>query len=137
MIPVSSRLHRTMKGIKRFEMEGVGAVLSELSVTPALLEGESILGVYRGKGRSKGFIVTSDALILLDEGVPIRCEYEKMKSSMIVAGEKSDASIVQIKLKNDDVINVEVDGGEGRFRDVFSFGRFIGRVIEDRSSGSV
>ena len=136
MISTSSRLHRTMKGVKRFEMEVSDSTLKEFGISPLLSGGEHVLGLYRGEVLDTSFVVTDQAVILAMHGKPNRIIYDQMESSLIEVDEKSEANEINIKLKNGGVAKVVVDGGDGKFRDVFSFGRFIARVIEDRSQKS-
>lgn len=135
MISPTSRLHRTMKGVKNFDMELSDSALREFGFSSLLLEGERVLGIYRGKTKNSTFVVTDRALIALIKNVPTRLvEYEKMKSSLVIeVNEKPETSEIQITLNNEDIVKILVDGGDGKFRDVFSFGRFISRVIEDQS----
>lgn len=130
-IAVQSRLHRTMKGIAQFETAQSASTLAELGIAPILNAGERVLGVYRGKTTDKSFVVTDLALILFVDGSPASFCFDDMQSSQILVDDKKTAEVIEITLRNGDVVKLAVDGGDGRFRDVFSVGRFIARVIED------
>lgn len=130
-ISPSSRLHRAMRGVDRFQNRMDSAELEGIGVSALLDDGEQLLGVYRNRDPGNFVAVTTRALIFPAGGVLTRIVYDDMTSSLI-EDEKSNASGIRIELRGGKVARVTIDGGEGRFRDVFSFGRFVDRVIGDR-----
>lgn len=132
-VSVESRLHRTMKGVKQLERDVSREKIQELGVAPLLANGENILGIYWNRTPGNFFVVTDLALIFRVDGVLTRLEFVRMKSSLIIAVEKTTAEEVRIELKGGKSVSLIVDGGDGQFRDVFSMGRFVMRVIEDHT----
>ena len=130
-ISVQSRLHRTLGKVARFNTHVSQDRLDEIGLSPHLIAGEKILGVYENHETDNFFVVTDTALIQFLDGLPSRYDFDQMESSQILVTEKSVANEVQITLRNKELLIVVADGGDGKFRDVFSLGRFIARVIED------
>ncbi len=62
-----------------------------------------------------------------------RMNYSDFTSSIICMNSKLEASDVIITMKSGEKITLHVCGGNGKFRDVFEFGRFVSRVIEDQT----
>lgn len=133
LVSPRSRLHRAMKGIERLEEKVDPMVLKRIGVLNLLAEGDECLGIYWNKLHSSFVVITMSALIFLWNGKLIRFGYDQMESSLINGERKEIADEVEIRLKSGDVVKVTIDGGDGKFRDVFSFGRFIDRVISDQS----
>lgn len=132
MVSTQSRVNRTLKRLDQFETDISGAALEELRINNFLSDGDQLLGIYRNKKGNNSFAITDQALIVFEEFSRQRFYFSEMESSAIAANEKSTADEINIKLKSGRLITVFVDGGDGRFRDVFECGRFFSRVIEDK-----
>lgn len=125
------RGYRILRKMKRFEYSG-GARATSSSPDVQLHLDETLIGCYRNYDGSSAelLVITDRALWVRRDTVWGRTEYQQMKS-VSVEGPKHEATSLTIRLRTGGVIHVPVRRGEGRLRDIWTFVRYLTRVIED------
>jgi hypothetical protein len=134
-ISVFSRAHRAFRDTPRFHFVGVepevAAQYRSLGKVGTSL-GDAI-GVYRNPDavQPESIFVAERGLLVIRSGTAQKVEFSDIASihSPSAADDSADISLV---LRSRIAVNLRVAGREGRFRDVFSFVRFLDRVLEDR-----
>jgi len=107
----------------------------------AFRQGAIPIGVYINTQGSGDTILLSDLGLISDlEGTKAFIAYRDIERVDVVAGktrveaatdEKSDADGLLLTLLNSTSIVIPVRDGNQQYRDVFEFGRFISRAVED------
>lgn len=130
-----ARVHRILKSLDRFQSLSGQSNFNHYAKEPAISEGEEVLGIYRPNAGDvdNAVIVTTLGLhVYSDEWICL--EYSKMISAHVSledSVDKTSASILIIELETGKAIPISIAGGQGNLRDVWSFLRFLQRVIVD------
>lgn len=136
-ISVFSRAHRAFRDMPRFHFvlvePEVAAQYTSLGNVDTSL-GDAI-GVYKNPDpvQPESIFVAERGLLVIRADTAQRIEFSDVASirSPSAADDGADISLV---LRSGIAVNLRVAGRDGRFRDVFSFVRFLDRVLEDRLS---
>ena len=135
MIPVHSRMHRTLRKLAAFEVLTSSRVEYPTgTVSPALAPGEEVLGIYRNgpSGTSEDILVTS---IGLRTGLPRECTLLRFDEIVEVvlphAEDKEVVDTLRLRLHSGEFRELPVRGGAEQFRDAWEFLHFLQRVVSD------
>lgn len=92
-----------------------------------------IVGVYINPPAEvpNAIVVTENGLLVVRSGARQWIKFSELRSIQASGAENGDPEIL-LTLKSGIVVGIRVAGADDRFRDVFSFVRFLDRVIEDR-----
>ena len=129
-VSTSSWIHRTIRRLDRFEdKRDNGDLLKGYAHI-----GTEILGVYRNlkDNCAKEILVTDVSLIILGEDGRIDVAFNEIVD--IKGPEKGTGGNIVIKLRNGRTIRFTISGKHGRFEDVFTFLRFLDRVVESEGT---
>ena len=133
-VTIASRAHRALRGLPRFQF--ASSVSLEISGIDSddNTHGE-IIGVYENpSGVEPSHIVIADSAI----GCVEASEFHWIQYDHIVRiegpKEKLAADRIDVVLRSGETVQLRIAGGEGKFRDVFNFVRFLDRVLLDNSS---
>jgi hypothetical protein len=134
-ISVASRAHRAFRDTARFHFvrnEPFAANTYEELFAARAEMGEPI-GVYKNPDKvdPEAILICEWGLILIRSSSVQNISFSDIQSTRnpSATGDNADISIV---LQSKIVVRLRVAGTDGRFRDVFSFVRFLDRVLEDR-----
>jgi hypothetical protein len=114
----------------------------------ALLKGAYPIGIYmNSQGDRQEAILISDLGIFVSSGSDILfVEYKRVERVDVVAGntlveedsgEKSEADGLLISMLDTSPKLVPVRNGNGKYRDVFEFSRFMNRAVNDAMTKSI
>lgn len=100
---------------------------------PELLSGllqpnQESIGFYENSANDFVFI-TTDGLYLIDEHNCSFISFEAIEKVVLPNEQKNEASTLEVRLKDGTSKSISIEHGNGRFRDVFEFVRFIDRVL--------
>jgi hypothetical protein len=134
-ISVFSRAHRAFRDTPRFHF-----VRSEPEIADryrALVSADTglgdAIGMYMNPDpvQPEVIFVAERGLLAIRSGSVQKIEFSEIEStrSLSAVDDNTDISLV---LRSGIVVNLRVAGTDGRFRDVFSFVRFLDRALEDR-----
>jgi hypothetical protein len=131
---VYSRAHRAFRHTPRFKLAPVGD--DELANYRARIKSnafEDLVGYYRNPEPAslEAVVITERGLLTIRPGLHQWIEFSDIKS---IVGPRADtgSSEISLVLLSGIVVRFAIEGREGKYRDVFSFVRFLDRVIEDR-----
>jgi hypothetical protein len=134
-ISVFSRAHRTLRDTPRFFFASKAPEVAApyLEHGPA---GESLgeaVGVYLNPPAEQpsAIVVTENGLLAIRSGAKQWIKFSELRSIRAPNAENGDPEI-RLTLKSGIVVSLKVAGADDRFRDVYSFIRFLDRVLEDR-----
>lgn len=101
-----------------------------------LQDGEAILGIYENIPHQlrERVVISTRGLYLFKDEAWQHITYASMSEVKPTAPDKEgkmNASMLAIKLKTGEEIEIPVKGGTDRTRDIWSFIQFLDRVIED------
>ncbi len=134
-ISTFSRAHRAFRDTPRFhfvrnEPEIADQYKASIGIDASL--GDAI-GVYINPDsvQPEAIFVAERGLLAIRSGSVQKIEFSEIEStrSPSAADYNTDISLV---LRSGNAVSLRVAGTDGRFRDVFSFVRFLDRVLEDR-----
>jgi hypothetical protein len=134
-ISVFSRAHRAFRDTPRFHFVRSEPEIADryrvlMSADTSLGDG---IGIYMNPDpvQPEAIVVSERGLLAIRSGSVQKIEFSEIEStrSPSAADEGTDISLV---LRSGIVVSLRVGGTDGRFRDVFSFVRFLDRVLEDR-----
>lgn len=127
---IKSKVHRVFKNIERFKTASPSLVM-KLS----LEKDEEVLGIYENYLgiEFESIVITTLGLYLLGEKSVLSIKYSEIAG--ISSPQTKDDNKLLITLKNGNIATLQILGGNGQFRDIFSFLRFLNRVIEHLASG--
>lgn len=122
---IASRVHRTLEDLKWFTP-------GTESKPFVLLDDEKMLGKYgvRDENHQPEIGISDRGIHFQIYGKETFVPFEKIKRAE-AAGEKTETTGVNLTLIDGSMIFLPIIGGEGRFRDAWSFVRFFDRVIAD------
>ena len=127
-ISVASRAHRALRNIPRFHF-GSTIVVG--------LKGEygDLVGVYENPEgiEPRQVVVTEAAIGCFDSATSRWILFDHIDTTK-GPNDKSVDDSIRVVLKSGVQTEIRIAGGDGRFKDVFGFVRFINRVLEDRRS---
>lgn len=132
-----SRAHRILEPLKHYDEYETARDLLEpwaAGVVDTFAPGEFCIGVYRNsKTGDEIFFVSNFALWIVTPEAHKRVQYDTIARVEILQSniEKTQAARLRVDLESGERVDLEVNGGEGRFRDVFAFSRFLARVKDD------
>lgn len=131
-ITVASRAHRALRNLGRFKFGPDAHTIFPL-VDHTLRGYGEVVGVYENPpGVDPAFVVVTDrALGCAGAGDQRWILFDDIATTHGPAEKLVDDAIT-IVLKSGTRTQIRIADGDGRFKDVFSFVRFIDRVIEDR-----
>lgn len=134
-ISVESRAHRALRDISRFQFAGKehSAVDQYKTWLNSVSLPGDLIGVYENPQNiePKAVFVTNRGLLMIGNR-PAQCvEFSELESVHGPQNKDDDFDIV-LTLRSGTKIHLTIAGTEGRFRDIFSFVRFLNRVLEDR-----
>jgi len=125
----SKRILTSLKGYRSATPDDAERIGSMRILEPA----EELIGIYNNPPGSAlaEIAVTTERLCLYTAGEQIRnLKYRDIKA--ISAGEEGLGSrTISVTRHDGTTCNVEVAGGEGRFRDSMAFIQFLDRVVVD------
>lgn len=133
-VSVFSRAHRTLRDAPRFTFASkspeVAAPYIENESTAEVL-GE-VVGVYINPPPEapNAIVVTENGLLAVRSETKQWIKFSELRSIQAPGIDNGDSEIL-LTLKSGIVVSMRIAGTDGRFRDVFSFVRFLDRVIED------
>jgi hypothetical protein len=135
-ISAFSRAHRAFRHTPRFhfvrsEPEIADRYRALISVDTALGD---VIGVYINPDsvQPEAIFVSERGLLATRSGSVQKIEFSQIESTRSPSAADDDNAVIALVLRSGIVVNLRVAGTEGRFRDVFSFVRFLDRVLEDR-----
>jgi hypothetical protein len=136
-IPIRSRAIRALRDVARFHFApDESGILARYS---AALEasgskGETV-GIYVNPVGTdpEAIVVTDSELVMVSSGVATSVPYAEIQSVHGPAEKQRDLDI-RASLRSGTVVTLRIAGADGRFRDVYSFVRFLDRVLEDMRS---
>ena len=133
-ITVRSRAHRTLRKLSNFSMDG--ANLDPIVGQFALRPEEELIGAYQNPQPTlRWVVVTSLGLHSIEAGGSRYVPFNSI--AQVDASDKADvAGDLVLSLASGERIVIPIRGGDGRFKDVFEFKRFLARVLEDQSGRS-
>jgi hypothetical protein len=135
MISTASRARRCLVGLERYHSQST----SDLALPPDLpLEPqEAVIGVYLNNPPTFGgaLVIVESGLLVEDGGRWRRVPFRSMVRALFPEG-KVDIRHLDLALSDGSVVRLRIEGGTGRFLDVFSFVRFFDRVLADRRAAS-
>jgi hypothetical protein len=126
---VQSRAHRILKQLSAYE--------DWTDATPdvafRLHDEENLIGVYHNSSKKseENILITDRRLIFRD----VHLSFDEITSCDIPgtgSQEKQNADRVTVTLGKGRTVDLPITGGTERFRDAFSFLRFLDRVVADR-----
>ena len=124
------RAHRTLRGYARYhhcvdETDHCAQYAKRVT--------EPLIGVYENpqEAGAPTIAITEDALYVLEAGDPERIAFDDITSTQ-APPEKADASEIRVALVDGSFRVLRICGGEGQFRDLYDFLRFLDRVLADR-----
>lgn len=137
IIPVRSRAIRTLRDVARFHFApDESGILARYAAVPEASgsKGETI-GIYVNPVGTdpEAILVTDKGLVLVSSGVATSFPYSEIQSVHGPAEKQRDLDI-RATLVSGRVVSLRIAGADGQFRDVYSFLRFLDRVLEDRAS---
>jgi DNA helicase HerA-like ATPase len=93
-----------------------------------------LIGAYKNPNsvQPDTILIAEHGLVAVKSGIAQRIEFSEIES-IRSPGAQDDNSDISLVLRSGIVVGLPVAGRDGRFRDVFSFVRFLARVLEDRS----
>jgi hypothetical protein len=139
-IPVRSRAIRALRDVARFHFapdeSGILARYRAALETSGS-KGETI-GIYVNPVGTdpEAIVVTDTELVTVSSGVPLSIPYAEIQSVHGPVEKQRDLDI-RADLRSGKVVTLRIAGADDRFRDVYSFVRFLDRVIEDMASDKV
>src|SRR5687768_729351 len=127
---VVSRCHRTLKRMEHFRP--LAELLSTLPTFPS--PDEIGLGAYQNPDQSVGFVLSNQAVYIPARGEPafkrlLLRDIEKVSTPSDAV--KQEAGTLMLENAHGEQWSIRIDGGRGRFRDVFEAMRFFMRVRDD------
>jgi len=132
-ISVYSRARRALRDIPRFQF-----VSGDRSEAPSHTQevqtralGE-VIGCYKNPEpvQPEAILVAEHGLLSLGPGIDQCINFSDIKS-VAGPGANADSSDISVVLKSGISVRLRVAGRDGKYRDVFSFVRFLSRVTED------
>lgn len=133
MISVRSRAHRTLRALGCFSyIEKASPAQINL-----LTGGEELIGIYRNPPapESDEVYVTDRRLIVQKPAGGESVPYSQI-ARIETPQEKYAAEYLRVHLASGTAVHIPVRGGNGRFRDVWEFLRFLQRVSADAQSAT-
>jgi hypothetical protein len=132
MISAQSRAHRTLRRMKNFVALSAQDGTEWLGSLPALVGDEHLIGAYQNQiGTAAGAVVITTTRLLVEQhGSWSTINYSDI-GDIVLPDEKNSANRLLVREMSGKQTEVPVSGGQGRFRDVFEFGRFLQRVRSD------
>jgi hypothetical protein len=134
-ISVFSRAHRTLRDTPRFifsskDKEVVAPYLDQFPAGESLGE---VVGVYVNPPTEQpsAVVIAENGLFAVRLGASQWIKFAELKSIRAPSADDSESEI-SLVLKSGNVIGLRIAGSDHQFRDVFSFVRFLDRVLEDR-----
>ena len=123
-----SRAHRSFRGIPRFKFldeNQAELVAGRFSLPP---EDELPFGIYE---ESTQTILMSRSSLYVKRGGSelVRIPFDSMTKT--VGPATKETTQIEIHTRDGQVQLLNISGGHGRFKDVFSFKHFLMRVLED------
>jgi hypothetical protein len=136
-----SRVHRILKRMSKYQT-ATDSYSQLRREGYAFREGEEILGVYENSDAiTDNIIVTTFGLLIFSNGDWKRIDYADMRKANAPTDHHTDKSVakrtaenIELQLRSGEVVEFIVTGGTDRTRDVWSFLRFMDRVIGDYKS---
>lgn len=129
-VPVRHHLTRSAPFMRYFRLLDDLAQIPLVRVPPPLKPGEAVLGVYENEPGSD-----RDMIVVTDHGMHLRVEggwtpiaydtIERVNVDMVLP--KMQTHRIMIALRDGEIVDLPIRGGDGRFRDVFAFHRFLRR----------
>lgn len=91
------------------------------------------IGVYKNPDKvdPEAILICDGGLILIRSGSAQNISFSDIQSTRSPSATEDNPDI-SIVLHSKIVVRLRVAGADGQFRDVFSFVRFLDRVLEDR-----
>ena len=133
-ISVFSRAHRALRGLPRFRfLQNETELTAYRQRYDSALIGDPI-GIY-----SNPVPTQPEAIVVAERGlVAIRGSDMQSIQFAELSGiqgpqTKADASRISLTLRSGIAVSLEIHGRDEKFQDVFSFLRFLDRVMEDQS----
>jgi hypothetical protein len=127
MITVKSRLHRTMRGIGRMDMNP-----DQLSLADLDNRLHEAIALYCLPEEKECIYFAEEFIAHKDGAALIFTNFSEIERTESIVNEKLTANTLIIFLKNGESRKISVSGGDGNNRDFFSFVRFMTRVVEDK-----
>jgi hypothetical protein len=135
-ITVASRARRALRALARFRFDADATSAPQFAQIGAHNYG-SVIGVYENPpGVDPALVViTESALGCIGSEQARWIKFDDIATTQGPKEKLTDDTITVV-LKSGIETTVRIAGGDDRFKDIFSFVRFIDRVVEDRRPGS-
>jgi len=132
---LKAREHRILKGLDQYQSFSENPDLHFHLEGIVFATGEKPLGIYRNSvdNNQNSVVITTRGLYVFLTGWRF-LEYEELASAHVPLEEgkgKTTADTLILRLRSGEKINISITGGKGQTRDVWSFDRFMIRIIED------
>lgn len=134
-ITVFSRAHRALRDAPRFQFTSKDSDIPEpyreqMRVNEPLGD---LVGLYRNPDaeQPEAILVTEEGLLAMRPGASQWVRFSELESILSPSAD-SESNDISLRLRSGIVVGLRIAGRDGRFRDVFSFVRFLDRVLEDR-----
>ena len=132
-ISVYSRAHRALRDVPRFQFvsDDRCEVPGHIQEVQSRALGE-VIGCYKNPEpiQPEAILVAEHGLLSLGPGIDQYINFSDIKS-VAGPGADTDSSDISVVLKSGIAVRLRVAGRDGKYRDVFSFVRFLSRVTED------
>ncbi|MBI1783641.1 hypothetical protein HYR69_00730 [Candidatus Sumerlaeota bacterium] len=137
---VKSRAHRVLSKLRGYrDCSTEQDKVQELFPSVQLAGGETCLGIYENSSDSDS---AGTMILVTDWGIHLRknrrvafVAYDQIES-VETPGDKSLAHSLHLVRSDGPPLEIPVAGGKDRFHDVYEFGRFLKRVVEDKRTES-
>jgi hypothetical protein len=133
-ISVFSRAHRALRELPRFRfLQNETELAAYRQEYDSVVIGEPI-GIYSNPvpTQPETILVAERGLVTIRGGDMQSIPFAEL-GGIQGPHTKADASRISLTLRSGLVVNLEIHGRDGKFQDVFSFVRFLDRVMEDQS----
>ena len=127
---IQSRAKRILGGFASWEDASQFSNQIRTMASQSLMPSEVLLGAYWNSWpeRERGYFLTTKKLISIGGDCEIQVRWEDITHVGRGEEDKTKAETLIVSTKDGQTISISIEGGQGRFRDVFEFQRFLLRV---------
>ena len=133
-ISVHSRAHRAFRDTPRFKFarDGGNELVNYRERIDLNAVGE-LVGCYRNPepAQMEAVVITERGLLTIRPGLHQWIEFSDIRSVAAPSAD-TDSSEISLVLLSGMAVRFAIEGRDGKYRDVFSFVRFLDRIVEDR-----
>ncbi len=133
MVSVASWAHRTLRGVSRYHHCRDEPEYCQRFTSWAP---EAVVGVYENPPTAEpsAIVITEEALYWPSAGATHCVEFASLRD-VRSPDEKTAAAEIKLNLLDGSNRVIRIEGGDGKYRDVYSMIRFLDRVIELKRKG--